>query len=301
MTFASAPARSSAALSAIYFGASLTALSGCAKGPPIRPAASVADAPIRFFSPPISLAAPEDAIVRIVGPQMSCSGTLIDDDLVLTAHHCVAALDAHGKFTKALVSASSLDVELGGDYLAWGTVHVTHVIAPPCGEAGGGGDIAVLVLERKIIGLGLMTPRLDAPPRVNEPLDPAGFGRCALSPDGIRRNARLGGNVTDISPQTISIQASICPGDSGGPVLARGTHEVVGVVSMSAMDGDDRTASPSLMARIDAFHAVFANARLIADGISESELPPIACPAAEKKSLTKAARKPGNSSDAPRR
>ena len=43
------------------------------------------------------------------------------------------------------------------------------------------------------------------------------------------------------------------------------------------VDGDDLTVSPSLMARIDAFHAVFANARLIADGIAESELPPISC------------------------
>jgi V8-like Glu-specific endopeptidase len=252
-------------------------LSACAKGPPIRAASSKEDAPIRFFSPPISLAAPEDAIVRIVGPEASCSGTLVDDDLVLTAHHCVAALDANGKFSKTLVAPSSLRVELGGDYLAWGTVRVTHIVAPPCGEAGGAGDIAVLVLERKIIGLGLMTPRLDAPPKLNEPLDPAGFGRCALSGDAIRRASRTGGNVTAISPQTISLKASVCPGDSGGPVLARGTHEVVGVVSMSAMDGDDRTVSPSLMARIDAFHAVFANARLIGDGIAESELPPISC------------------------
>ncbi|MEO8874866.1 MAG: S1 family peptidase [Polyangiaceae bacterium] len=281
-----------AALSAAYIG-TLTVcatvfISGCAKGPPIRPAASVADdAPIRFFSPPISLAAPEDAIVRIVGPQASCSGTLIDDDLVLTAHHCVAAIDTHGKFSKGIVPPSSLHVELGGDYLAWGTVRVTHIIAPPCGEAGGGGDIAVLVLERKIIGLGAMTPRLDAPPRMSEPLDAAGFGRCAMSADGIKRNVREGGNVTAVFPQTITFKASICPGDSGGPVFAHGTHEVVGVVSMSAMDGDDRTTSPSLMARIDAFHAVFANARLIADGIAESELPPISCPA-EKKPLAPA-------------
>jgi V8-like Glu-specific endopeptidase len=202
---------------------------------------------------------------------------LVDDDLVLTAHHCVAAIGKDGKFSKSLVAASSLRVELGGDYLAWGAVRVTHIVVPPCGESGGAGDVAVLVLERKIIGLGLMTPRLDAPPKLNEPLDPAGFGRCALSADGIKRTERAGGNVTALTPQTIWMKASVCPGDSGGPVLARGTHEVVGVVSMSAMDGDDRTVNPSLMARIDAFHAVFANARLIGDGIAESELPPISC------------------------
>jgi secreted trypsin-like serine protease len=71
--------------------------------------------------------------------------------------------------------------------------------------------------------------------------------------------------------------ASVCPGDSGGPILARGTHEVVGVVSLSAMDSDEHTSSPSIMARIDSFRMVFANARLIADGMPAGEIPPLSC------------------------
>ena len=265
-----------AAIALLAVGASACA----AKGPQLHPAASPDDAAdVRFFSPPISLASPEDAIVRVVSPDSSCTGTLVDDDLVLTAHHCVVPRDARGQYGKTLVPAKSLRVELGGDYLAWGNVQVTHIVAPPCGEAGGAGDVAVLVLSRKIVGLGAMTPRLDGPPKMDEPLDPAGFGRCATSGDGIRRSSRTGGTVSEVLPQTLTLKASICPGDSGGPVLARGTHEVVGVVSMSAMDGDEHTANLSLMARVDTFRSVFANARLIADGVSESELPPVACPA----------------------
>jgi secreted trypsin-like serine protease len=71
--------------------------------------------------------------------------------------------------------------------------------------------------------------------------------------------------------------ASVCPGDSGGPILARGTHQVVGVVSLSAMDSDEHTSSPSIMARIDSYRMVFANARLIADGMPASEIPPLSC------------------------
>ena len=71
--------------------------------------------------------------------------------------------------------------------------------------------------------------------------------------------------------------ASVCPGDSGGPVFSRGSHEVVGVVSLSAMDGDSHTRSSSMMARIDAMRPLFAQARLIADGASKNELPPLSC------------------------
>jgi V8-like Glu-specific endopeptidase len=249
---------------------------------PVRPAANAdgdESPPPRFFRPPIALATPEDAIVRVLvrGRQVTCSGTLVEDDLVLTAHHCVVERGKAGEYTKGILAAKDVGVELGGDYLAWGSVGVKHVVTPPCGESGGVGDLAVLVLERKLVGLATMTPRLDGAPKVGEPLEPAGFGRCALSADGIHRAIRPGGTVTKIRGGIVELDASICPGDSGGPLLARGGHEVVGVVSQSAMDGDERTRSASVAARIDLFRMVFSNARLIADGMSPSEVPPLTC------------------------
>lgn len=284
MSRSSFPTVASVASVAIVFTpAVLGAQLGCVRAahmPNVRPAANGETediAPSRFFSPPIAIAVAEDAIVRVVGPQMTCSGTLVEDDLVLTAHHCVVERRANGEFTKGLLKGSDVRVELGGDYLPWGNVRVREIVAPMCGEAGGAGDLAVLVLERKLVGLSTMTARLDEPPRVGETLGPAGFGRCALSPDGIHRQARAGGRIVSLTQSgTLRMDASICPGDSGGPVLAGG-REVVGVVSLSAMDSDERTRSPSIMARLDTFRAVFSNARLIADGASPSELPPITC------------------------
>ncbi len=251
------------------------------KTPNVRPAASTQDGSgqdaLRFFPPPFALAQPDDAVVRIVGPQMNCTGTLVDEDLVLTAHHCVVVRAASGEFSKQLVTPKDLHVELGGDYLAWGHVGVSAIVAPPCGEGGGAGDIAVLVLPRKLVGIPPIPPRLGTAPHVGEELEPVGFGRCSLSNDGIRRQAREGGRVFAMNAETLHLRASICPGDSGGPVLSHDGHEVVGVISLSAMDGDDHTLNLSVVARVDTYRSVLAQARLIADGTSASELPPLAC------------------------
>jgi hypothetical protein len=231
----------------------------------------------RLLAQPFALAMPEDAIVRVVGPSMTCSGTVIEDDLILTAHHCLVERGPRGELTKRLLDPKQLRVELGGDYFAWGEVDVRWVVAPPCGHGGGGGDVAVLVLSRKLVGLSTMSPRLEAPPRVGEELSPVGFGRCALSSDAIRRKERSGGIVRALGPETIHLDASVCPGDSGGPVFAKGSREIVGVVSLSAMDHDERTSGPSVMARLDAYRLVFAHARLVADGLAPNELPPLEC------------------------
>jgi Trypsin len=252
---------------------------GCAphvRPPPAVPA-SDAELKMRFFPPPFPVLAPEDAIVRVVGPQMNCSGTRIDDDLVLTAHHCVVVRSAGGDYTKELVPAKDLRVELGGDYFAMAVEGVSAVVAPPCGESGGGGDVAVLVLKRKVVDFPVFTPRLEGPPRIGEEAEPAGFGRCAISSDGLRRNSRPGGSIMATTAETIHLRASICPGDSGGPLIARSDGAVLGVISMSAMDGDDRTSGASVVARIDSFRSVLAYARLVADGTSPSELPPLSC------------------------
>lgn len=223
------------------------------------------------------LAVPEDAVVRVVGPRMTCSGTLISDNEVLTAHHCVVRRGPRGEFLSSLVSADQVAIELGGDFLPWGTAAVKAVVAPPCGEAGGRGDLAVMVLDRKVILMNTFKARLDAPPRRGEFVRPMGFGHCALSPDGIRRRARDGGDILGLAAGTFSMTASVCPGDSGGPLIAPETNEVVGVVSLSAMDNDESTRSASVMARLDSFRLVFAHAHAIANGTDESDLPPLSC------------------------
>jgi S1-C subfamily serine protease len=76
--------------------------------------------------------------------------------------------------------------------------------------------------------------------------------------------------------ETVQAVASICPGDSGAPLIAS-SSEIVGIVSLSAMDSDERTKSLSVFVRLDAYREVFRTARAIADGAEPSELPPLEC------------------------
>jgi V8-like Glu-specific endopeptidase len=232
------------------------------------------------LGPTFGLARDDDYVVRVVAGPVTCSGTLIDADRVLTAHHCVSERDREGNYLSSDVSPSEIRVELGGDYLPWGEVGVRAIIAPPCGHAAGEGDIAVLVLERRLEGVVTIKPRLDGTVALGEAVDPVGFGRCALSSDGIRRQHRKGGKVDRVLDSRFRLDAAICPGDSGGPVLSRRTGEVVGVISASVMDGSEATVGRSEFTRLDRWRPIFATAQAVADGASRSELPPLdGCPA----------------------
>ena len=279
-----------AAIGLVMTGA--TALSGCAAitGPgmgwhkhasgPLRASSTKEYGDdIRTLEQPASSIAssPDDAVVRIVTPDTTCTGTLITEDLVLTAHHCMVERGPKGEFSKKLLDPTVLKIEIGGEFFAWAEVGVKHIVAPPCGESGGSGDVAVLVLQRKLIGLDVMKPRLDAPPKVTESAMAVGFGRCALNGDAIKRKNRESGPVTNVLTETLGMEAAICPGDSGGPVVSRKTGQVIGVVSLSAMDHDENTRGASVMARIDVYKKVFENAQNIADGMSPQELPPLEC------------------------
>jgi hypothetical protein len=230
------------------------------------------------ISPPLALSTDEEsAVVRLVG-HVTCSGTLIADDLVLTAHHCVTARDGAGRILPRDISPKEITVELGKSDLPWGEVKVKAIVSPDCGYATGEGDIAILVLKRKLIGVATLAVR-DTPPKVGEETRLMGFGRCALNPNPIHFVRREGGPIDAVTPGLFSGNASVCPGDSGGPVFSRpaGTDDrgdLVGVVSASVMDGDDTTKALSVFTRIDAWPQLFSAAREIADGATASELPP---------------------------
>ena len=240
------------------------------------PAAQQSDNPDR----PLELTSPfmagvnKDAIVRLVAGSVTCSGTLIGDDLVLTAHHCVSERDVNGRVLEQDVAPEDVSIELGGSHLPWAEVGVRAIVSPDCGYERGYGDIAILVLSRKLVGVPTMVPRIDnPPPPKGETVYPWGYGRCALTRDAVHLVSRDSKPIDSLYRDEFLGQAAICPGDSGGPVLdAR--REIVGVVSSSVMDGDAATRATSYFARIDRFAVLFSAAKEIAAGASPAELPP---------------------------
>ena len=236
--------------------------------------ASEDDASSRPFLAPLYLTEDplQDAIVRVVGA-VSCTGTLIADDLVLTAHHCVVEHGLDGKVLHRDLAPESIHVELGGDDLPWGDVAVRALVTPACGYEQGDGDLAILVLNRKLVGMPTFEPQIHAAPPMGEEVSPWGFGRCARSSRAVHRESRLGGKIDTLRAGVFSADASICPGDSGGPVL-NAKREVLGVISASVMDTDPRTRGRSHFARLDKYQQLFSAAQEIAAGRSPSELPP---------------------------
>jgi secreted trypsin-like serine protease len=223
---------------------------------------------------PTSDSLPDEAVVRVVSRGVGCSGTLITNNLVLTAHHCMVERDANGEILDRDLPASELEVEVGGDFHPLTTVPVAAVLAPPCGQRGGNGDIAVLVLSRRLNGIPVMPVRLSEPPRKGEPVEPLGFGHCPLSSEShsIRHQ---GGPIDGLDATSLSASTSICPGDSGGPARSSETGEVVGVISAGVMDDNDQTRDATSFTRLDVWRPLFAGAQQIVDGSTPAEVPPI--------------------------
>jgi len=227
-------------------GAACVVLSGCADG----------EAPRALRQGIIGGSATGEAHGEVVfvstvsqGRVKQCSGTLVAQNLVLTALHCVSTrnptqgvvCDDTGHPASAdnsallgpLVKPDSVAVYVGPVPAQTPDANVTQIIgsgsATICEN-----DLAFIVLDRAL-ALPVAPLRLEAPATVGEELTVVGFGENSTGASDDREARAVQVTATGQWIRTFTVSEGPCLGDSGGPSLTA-DGKLAGVFSTVSLD-----------------------------------------------------------------
>jgi len=184
-----------------------------------------------------------------------CSGTLIAPNLVLTAHHCVAALNSpdgsvecgkteFGALERASSLVVSVEANVGQEGLA--PFRVSEVWVPPGDASVCGRDIALLLLSGDGVPVNEVAPiepALTDDLATNEVFQAVGYGLQQVSDETgktaghrmVVSNARVDCDGAACGTEMVKdgefvADSPVCSGDSGGPALDE-SGRVVGITS----------------------------------------------------------------------
>lgn len=197
-------------------------------------------------------------VVYIEGNGYLCSGTLIDDFVVLTAAHCVEDSNAanyticggdepYGAGCQWLVPAESVHAAPGYDPNVVGANDIGIIVLKPHPQYGGPHD-----QDPNLVPLPFLAQDPGTVYEEDSPFTAVGFGITGVSDqsDPIKRTVDLAmsQNIYSDVFEYGGPSANTCSGDSGGPALKTvgGTQTVIGVVSYGDQNctqfgGDSRT------------------------------------------------------------
>lgn len=212
----------------------------------------------------------ERALVHIHTPNgTTCSGVVLGPKIVATAQQCLEH-DHEGPGLTTFEKGRSYTIEIASSALTWTRRTAVHALAPACDWKDL--DVAMLVLAEP-------TPfaaplRVVSAPATGAKVQALGFGHC-------RGDKRPLGQRTAEVRKTLGtdviIDAPLCRGDVGGPVVDGSGGDVFGLISHR----DDPEGSPlrtTTIARIDVGPAreLLAQANALAEKGTKPTAP-VAC------------------------
>jgi MYXO-CTERM domain-containing protein len=188
-------------------------------------------------------------IVHVTGGGFGqCSGSLLSENVVLTALHCVAPtpqqIDCPNANAGPAYAANEFYVTTDTTISEQGSFHEVREVVTPPGSGFCGRDVSILILNQ-LASSGEATPYAprDVPLVANEVYDAAGYGEQGEGgPSGtrMRRNELfvlcVGANCG--APEFVYNEEwvgdiGVCSGDSGGPAIDA-QNRVTGVASRGA-------------------------------------------------------------------
>jgi MYXO-CTERM domain-containing protein len=214
---------------------------------------------------------------------LSCTGTLIAPNLVITALHCVtnAALegyhftcrpdgslsssDAQAGTLGALVLASNVKIYLGSpvQYNSREPAAIGKLLFGTGSSQACQGDLALVQLDRAL-EQPVASVRLDRMAAWKEKATVLGYGETETGNNGgLRRMRQV--EVLDVgassavdstrtaSPRTFVVGEGPCKGDSGGPAFSDTTGALLGVFSLNTADSCDSVGTRNVYTALSPF------------------------------------------------
>ena len=203
--------------------------------------------------------------IQIGGAAAGCTGTLLAPRLVLTARHCVAKTDESAACDSS--GNPTFGGEIQGDHLPSklyafsGTTRPDFLrgldkgaraaeIIDDASKTLCNHDLALILLDRPLVGGKIAPVRLDGGPRKGDSVLVVGWGVTDKTSDPPVRQQRSGvkiltvGPADALGPAEFRLGESGCAGDSGGPAFAEDTGAVLGVLSRGGNGGGSSPGDP---------------------------------------------------------